>query len=73
MADTSEIGVALNFVEQVLEVAVGVGIAISEIDFVVAVLKSVIPWQSKIGFIFGAAFAVTVLIVLDVVSSSVPA
>ena len=43
MADTSEIGVALNFVEQVLEVAVGVGIAISEIDFVVAVLKSVIP------------------------------
>ena len=66
-------GIALNFEAEVLKVAVGVRITICEVDFIVFIDEIIVPGQGKIGFILHTALAIAILIVLYILSPSVPA
>ena len=72
-ADVSEVRVAFYFEHHVLEIAVGVGVAVGEVDLVIIVEEVVVPAECEVGFIAAAALAVAVLIIEDVVSFAMPA
>ena len=69
----SEHIVALHLEEKVLEVRVGVGVAIGEIDFVVVMCEIVLPRESEIGLVLITALAIAIFVILNILSASVPA
>lgn len=73
LADVSEVGVAFDFEHEVFEVAVSVRIAVCKVDFVVSVGEGVVPREGEVGFVVVATFTVTVLVILDILASSMPA
>jgi len=73
LADISQMGVWFYLEEHVLKIGVGVRIAICKIDIVLVIEKSVIPTEGEVWFEICATFAIAILVVLDIVASSMPA
>lgn len=73
LAYISEMRVAFYLVHQVFKVGVGVWIAVGEIDIIVCIGEGIVPAQGEVGFVDCAAFAIAVLVVLNIVSCPMPA
>ena len=72
MANASEMSVAFYFKTKVLEIAVGIRVAICKINLVILIDKGIVPGQSEVRFIAIATLTIPILVVLYVLSSSMP-
>lgn len=66
-------GIRFYFKKHILEIGVCVGIAIGKVNFVLLIIEGVIPTECEIRFIICAAFAVAILVVLNIITSAMPA
>jgi len=71
-ANFPEMSIALHFKEEIFEVAVGIWIAVCEINIILIIQKGVIPRESKKGFALRTIFTIAIFIVFDVLPSTVP-
>lgn len=72
-ADVAQVGVGLDLLDHGVEVGVGEGVVVGEVDLVVGVREGVLPGEGEEGLVLRGAFGVTVLKVADVVAAPVPA
>ena len=60
------------FVDEAFEVGVGVGIAVGEIDLVIIIGIGILPSEGIERFILHTTFAIAILIIIDLITSSMP-
>jgi len=72
LTDVSEQTIALYFKEEVFQIAVCVRVGVSKVDIVIVMGKGIVPRERKERFVFSSCFAVSILVVLDIVTTAMP-
>ena len=72
LAYISQVSITFDFVKHVFEIAIGVWIAIGKVDLIIIILKGILPGKSIERFIISTAFAKPILIIFNILSSSMP-